>query len=263
MPTLQYDRPQKASNSSLGPTTLEIFDDFIQLWPLTSFVPVTASSPYNSAQAIGANSGTFSQATQTDPQGTAIISGAATTDKSGVQIQWNVAPVQLVQANGVYEYACRVKFSTASASDFFFGLATQNGTTHSILTGTRTSGAVLSNLDTTDYPDLVGIYKACNNAQAPGTLFYGVEGATGATATATPGFGVATTSYTVLMFQVLMNSSGVGGVINFYQDGSLLQSITAAALSTAALAPIIAAASGSTAGTQTTSIDFHQFEGTR
>ena len=257
--SLQYDRPQKLSTSALGPTTFEYFDDFQKAYPLTSSLPVTATSPYN-AQA--SSSGTFSQASPADAFGVAILSGAATTNKSGTQIQNDHAGI-VFAANGSYEATFRVKLSDGANSDLFVGLMNQYGASGSILNGAQ-STTLLSNLATTNWTDGVGIYKASLASISPGTGFYGLAFKASASTAQTSAWGVTSTSYTILMIQVLMGQGANGAnLVNFYQDGNLLSSLTVTTLTGVNLAPVVAFLSGTASGTITCSVDYVEVSGTR
>jgi hypothetical protein len=254
MASIQYNKPMKGGTVMQGPYVFEQFDDFDDAYPLTSNLPLTATSPYN-AQA--SNTGTFTQASPSDAFGVAVLSGAATTNKSGVQIQRDHAGF-VFASGGIYETACRIKLSDASNSDFFFGLYNQYGASGPILNGAQ-SATFLSNLDTTHYTDGVGIYKLFG-----ATGFYGLHQKTSTTTAITPVFGVATTAYTILGIQVLMGQGANGAaLVNFFQDGTLLSTLTVSSPTTSNLAPLVGFLSATASGTITCAVDWHYEAGSR
>ena len=243
-----YNVPQNGPSSMFGPLNYALFDDFDKAYPLTSNLPVTATSPYN---AIASNTGTFTQASPSDPDGVAILSGAATTTESGVQIQSNNATFQLAAGKN-YELAFRIKLSDAINSDLFVGLMNNYGASGAILNGSE-SATILGNLDTTHWTDGVGVYKKFGQAG-----FYGLQFATGAATGVTPVYGLAVSAkYTIIGIQIQMTNT-ISGIVNFFQDGVLLQSFNSVSMpaATVNLAPVVGFLSATATGTITCALDY-------
>lgn len=96
---------------------VNFFDDFVKEVPLTSSEPVSTSSNY---VGTALSSGTTSFATDAIG-GWCVLSGAATTDNSGSQIQQDVETFGLQLGKDI-AFSTRFKVSNAVDSHFFVGL---------------------------------------------------------------------------------------------------------------------------------------------
>ena len=239
-----YNQPYKNNDPGQGPSWARRFDDFDKAYPTG---PVTASSPYNS---IASNTGTFTQPAQTAANGVALLSGAATTTKSGIQIQRDMA--NIVLGLGVTcNLSVRVALSDATNSDFVFGIGTLVAATTPVLNGNETA-PVTSNIAGATYVDFVGLYKPY--AQ---TLFYPIQNKTSGSLTAGAAIGAATTSFTQLWMNIVMDPAvAAKGVVSFYQDDVLLVSYTSTTLPALNLAEMVGMLSATATGTISMQLDW-------
>lgn len=125
--------------SNTGPLWRRMWEDWNDVYALTSNEPVAASSPW-----IGTalSSGTFAQTT-TGLYGVAVQSAAATTDNSGSQVQGDLASWNL-PAGKAMEFIARVKQSDATQSEVLLGMCVTDTT---LLDGTGTLAAGLTFTD--------------------------------------------------------------------------------------------------------------------
>lgn len=122
-----------------------LWEDFDDELALTSNLPVAASSRW---VGTALSSGTFAQSTD-EAFGVAVLSGAATTDNSGAQIQGDMEYATLVAGKRL-QYFCRAKLSDATNTHFFNGLALTDTTLCDGADGVAGMTAT----------DAVGFYKA-------------------------------------------------------------------------------------------------------
>ena len=226
----------------------EFWDDFTKKYPLTSNLPVTASSPYNGT---ALNTGTFAQ-TSTITGGVAVLSGAATTDNSGVQIQTDVSFASLVKARKSH-WQAMLKCSDGTQDEWLGGIFTADTT---LLDGTGTTANLAS---TFSYG--VGFYKPDGESNV-----YGVIVRNSVLVYTTPAYAItAPTSNNHYYWVVAMDptTSGTGDVY-FYVNGTLINigSKTVTTMpydSEIVMAPAISFLTGDNTGTKTMTLDYHGY----
>lgn len=223
-------------------------DDFHKKYPLTSGVPVTASSPYNGTALA---SGTFAQTTAATG-GVAVFSGAATTDNSGVQIQRDVSSASLVAAKESH-FQCRMKSSDGTQDEWLAGICVADTT---LLDGTGTLANLPSN-----FSYGVGFYKPDGAADV-----YGFIVRNSVLVYSTPAYTLtAPTSYNHFYWVIAMDATTAGtGDAFFYVNGTLINigSKTVTTMpyeSEVVMAPAIAFNSGDASGTHTATFDYWHY----
>lgn len=231
---------QQFANFPNGPDWYTFFEEFDNEYALTSSLPVSASSPW-----VGSalSSGTYAMSTD-EKFGVAVLSGAATTDNSGAQIQVDMEAFSLV-AGKMVDFICRAKLSDGTEDELFMGLGITDTT---FLDGTGTLAGGLTHTDS------IGFYKPDGE-----TNIYGVvrRDSVNAVTGAIPLTG---TSYNVFAFRVIMDpvTNGTGTVV-FYLNGSEVGRLTSANMpydSEEILTPTIAFVSGNSTGTKTATVDY-------
>lgn len=224
-----------------GPGVFYQWEDFNDEYALTSNLPVAASSPW---VGTALTTGTFAQTTD-EQYGIAVLSGAATTDNSGTQIQRDME-CNTIQKGRKQRYMARFKLSDVTQSELFLGLSITD-TTLLDGGGTLASGMTAS--------DAVGFYKPdgeayiyiinrWNSAQA-------VTGAVNRTAL------VADTWYQV-WFEIEPDSNTDGiGKIRYGGEGITVGVMQVTTLPyDEVLTESIAFVTGDASGTKTCSIDY-------
>lgn len=221
-----------------GPMFRVTDDDFNDVYALTSNVPVSASSPYIGT---GLNSGTFSQ---TAGSSEAIISGAATTDNSGAQIQDDVANYNLVAGMQI-DFLARVKMSDATQQECLVGLCVIDTT---LLDGTGTLAGGLT------FSGGIGFYKPDDEAN-----WYFFVKTTSVNVVVSGSIAVPVASvYDVLKFTVIMdpvNASVAQIIYSINGKGSTINTNSMAA-NTVFYAKSWSANSGDAVGTHTCTLDY-------
>lgn len=232
------------SSGSLPPAIF--FDDFIDEYALTSNLPVAASSPW-----IGTalNSGTFAQTDAVnEAPGVATLSGAATTDDSGVQIQQDTEWICL-NAGKWTCFTTRVKLSDGTQDELFAGIALTDTT---LIDGAGTMAAGLTHTDSIAFykPDgEATIYGIIRRDSTSGAASHAVTGAISATLT----------DWAVLSFVVQMDTTAGSGTVIFYINGTEVGRLSSSTMPYAAEEPLaisLATLSGVNTGTKTCKVDF-------
>lgn len=225
--------------------SLPEWDIWAEAWKdgyaLTSDLPVSGSSPWIGT-ALAA--GTFAQ--PDGAFGVATLSGAATTDNSGLQLQTDREFVALRQGK-VCEFVGNFKLSDATESELLFAIAVRDTT---LLDGTGTLAAGLT------HSDGIGFYKPDGENNIYGYIRRdNVQANTGALAS------IADNTWTVLAVRIEMDPSVAGkGYVTFYKDGNVLgggANLTSTTMPYEAeedLAVSIAFLSGNNSGTKVCSV---------
>lgn len=214
------------------------FDDFQDLYALTSNQPVSASSPW-----IGTalSSGTFAQTTA-ENFGVAVLGAAATTDNSGTQIQGDFAGFGLVLGKRI-EMETRLKISDATQTEFFFGLGVVDTT---FLDGTGTLAGGLTHTGS------VGFYKPDGE-----TNIYALSRASSANVLTSGFSGLADATYLRLGMSIDMDPVTANrGLFAWYLNGVQMGTATVDANTTSQLTPTVAMNSGDALGTKTLNLDY-------
>lgn len=234
---------------SLPEFRTEFSDDFHDVYALTSNLTVDASSPW-----IGTalNTGTMLQTTA-DPGSSVILSGAATTDNSGVQIQTGTSGISLPTTAGQEAgFICRAKLSEATDSEFFCGLAVADTT---LLDGTGTLAAGLTHSDSFCF------YKPDNQTH----IFLCMWTGTAMSASIDLGAPPNATGYNIYAARYVAQSA-TGGQMIAYINGAMVSSATVAnatVQTTRDLRPSIAMLSGTASGTITATVDYGHWYASR
>lgn len=231
---------KEMENFPYGPTWYGFWEDFNDEYALTSNLPVAASSPW-----IGTalNSGTFAQTTD-EKFGVAVISGAATTDNSGAQIQLDMETFSLTAGKALRSLG-KFKLSESTQNEVLIGFCITDTT---LLDGTGTLAAGLT------FTDGVGFYKPDGETNLYGFIRRdSVQISTGA-------YSFDPTTYNVLSFEV-QPSSGTAATANvsFFINGvsiGTLSTTTAPQESEEVLALSVAFLSGDALGTKTATLDY-------
>lgn len=216
-------------------------EDFKDGYALTSDLPISGSSPWVGT-AIA--SGTFSQ--PDGVFGVATLSGAASTDNSGVQLQTDREFVALRQGK-TCELVAAFRLSDAVESELLFGVAVRDT---SLLDGTGSLAAGLT------HSDGVGIYKPDGESNIYGYIRRdNVQANTGALAS------IANDTWVTLAIRIEMDVSTAGkGYVTFFKDGSVLggganlSSTTMPYDAEEDMAVSVAFLSGNNSGTKTCSV---------
>jgi len=235
--------PTQFANFPAGPDYYHFFDDFDDELALTSNLPVAASSRW-----IGTalSSGTFAQSTD-EKFGVAVLSGAATTDNSGAQIQADMETFSFVTSKQT-DFIVRLKLSDATQDEFFAGLAITDPT---LLDGTGTLAGGLTHTDS------IGFYKPDG-----GTDVYLVVRRDSVNVASFSVGAVAADTYAVFAFRVEMSSTAGTGVVRAAKDGNWVTTSGGAYSTTIpydseeVLTPSIAFNTGDNSGTKTMTVDY-------
>ena len=214
------------------PLWFEAFDDFAE----------EISGPY---VATSIASGTFAKTTD-EAYGVAVLSGVATTDDTGYQLQRDMEIFTLLIGKNTDCFA-RLKLSEATQSSLFMGLAISDTTIQHATTDTVAGGLTIS--------DGVGWYKPDGEATAYGVIMRdSVIANTGAIVT------LVDATYVTLAVRVTMDPTTLGkGTAYFYADGAIvgaLNSLTMPYSAEEVLTPSVSFKSGSATGTMTCTVDF-------
>lgn len=227
--------------NALGAPWSVAFDDFKKVYPLTSALPVSASSPYIGT-ALAA--GTTSQATN-DSHGVMVFSGAATTDNSGAQIQDDVGSFTFLPGQRL-EAVARVKLSDATQTECFAGFAIVSTT---LLNGTGTLAGGFG------AAGMIGFYKPDDEANWYGIVRVGSVNLVVIGPIAQP----ITNTYDVLKVTVDMDPTVAQlGTVSFQINGKTAGPNPSASfpLSTALYTRSFSFNSGDAAVTRTCSLDY-------
>lgn len=222
------------------PLYYAFIEEFGDEYALTSNQPVAASSPW---VGTALNSGTFAQATD-ESFAVAVLSGAATTDNSGTQIQGDMETFALVLGKET-RFKTRLKLSDGTEDEVFAGLAITDTT---LCDGTGTLAGGLTHTDS------VGIYKPDG-----GTNVYGVIRRDSVQLSTDLG-AFTMTDYNRFEVVVQMDATTAGkGYALFYVNGVLkgrLDSTTMPYSAEEILTPSLAFNSGNNTGTKTCTVDY-------
>lgn len=189
------------------------------------------------------SSGTIAVTTD-EEYGVATLSGAATTDNSGYQLQSDMEAFAIVTGKEA-GITCRVKLSDGTQDELFVG-ASITDTTMLDGTGTLAGGMTMT--------DSFGFYKPDGSTLTYGTIRRdSVQLATG-------GVAVDFTSYKILDIKVQPSGTTAGsGKITFYVDGVMLGSLDSTTLPYSGeeiLALALAFVTGDNTGTKTCKPDY-------
>lgn len=172
-------------------------------------------------------------------------SGAATTDNSGSQIQFDMETVSL-NAGKTVQFLCRgAKCSDGTQDEYFIGLAITDTT---LLDGTGTLAGGCTHTDS------IGFYKPDGESNVYGVVRRdSVQLATGA-------FAITNTQYNVFAMRIVMDPSTAGkGYVEYFVNGTFigrLDSTTMPYDSEEILTPSLAFNTGDASGTKTCDHDF-------
>lgn len=212
------------------------FDHFVDEYALTSNEPVTGTSPW-----IGTALSSGTTAFSTDVVGgVCVLSGAATTDNSGSQIQTDVEAFAL-QAGKDLVFASRFKVSNAIESHLFAGIGITDTTFLDGADGT----ACLANTAS------LGLFSPDDAA-----TLYVIAGNTtivGQSAVHT----LVDDTYLVGEFHVRMDPSVAGaGAVTVFINGNYITTVNMTNLSTTEMAVTLAQVSGTASGTVSATFDY-------
>ena len=233
--------PYQFSNWPNAPKYYVFWEDFGKEYPLTSNLPVTATSPYS---ATALNTGTFAQTTD-EGLAVAVLSGAATTDNSGVQLQGDMETFSLIAGKRVRALT-RWKCSDGTEDEVYFGIGITDTT---FIDGAGTLAAGLTHTDS------VGVYKPDGEAN-----LYGVVRRDSVNVIVTGAVPITATSYNTIGFEVLMDPTTAGlGYFNFFVNGTQYTGGSSTVMPYSAeeiLTPTFAFLTGNATGTKTCTVDF-------
>lgn len=220
-----------------GPDKVVFWTDFAEKdWPLTTNEPVTASGPWIGT-ALASGTTAFTDAVG----GAVILSGAATTDNSGSQIQHDLG-LWAAQASKNMALYVRLKPSVATDIRFLAGICTTDTTAMDGADGF----AALTGVNT----DVLGFFKpddvttAYLVALSAGVVV--LQHAIGAVAAAT---------WYELEFVFTADETAGSGKFQIWVNRVLVGETRTNSLPTTTLAAILACVSGSASGTISTTID--------
>lgn len=237
----QTYKPYGFENFPLEADWYVVQDDFDKEYPLTTNLPVSATSPYvGTALAVG----TFAQTTD-EKFGVAVFSGAATTDNSGVQIQRDMETFSIT-ASKYLQFMTKLKLSDGTQDEFFAGLGITDTT---FLDGTGTLAGGLTHTDS------VGFYKPDGESNV-----YGVMRRDSVTL-ATGAYAITGTSYNVFSFEVRPSATAGTAKVLFMVNGVVigdLDSTTAPQEAEEILTPTLAFVTGDASGTKTMTVDYYR-----
>ena len=220
-----------------GPDRIVFFTDFAEKdWPLTSSEPVTASGPWIGT-ALASGTTAFTDAVG----GTVILSGAATTDNSGSQIQHDLG-VWAAQASKDMAFYVRFKLSNATDSHFFAGIATTDTTAMDGADGTAALTGVVA--------DAIGFFKADDAA----TLALVGDNASAITFTTSAGT-LTDNTYVEMEFVYRATATAGSGTFYIYKDRVAIGQASTTALPTTTLALLLSQVSGTATGTVSATVD--------
>jgi hypothetical protein len=192
------------------------------------------------------SSGTFAQTTD-EKFGVAVLSGAATTDNSGAQIQADMETCSLVTSKTT-RFMVRLKLNEITENEFAAGLSITDTT---MLDGV---GTLAAGLTPTDF---VGFYKPDGAADV-----YCVVRRDSVNVVAFSVGAVVADTYAVWAFEVVMSSTAGTGTIRAAKDGNWVQQ-SGGAYSTVMpydseeiLTPAVAFVTGDNVSTKTCTVDY-------
>ena len=218
-----------------SPDVIVFWSDFAERdWPLTSNEPVTASGPWIGT-ALASGTTAFTDAIG----GTVILSGAATTDNSGSQIQHDLG-LWALQASKDIAFYVRFKLSNATDSHFYAGVGTTDTT---FIDGGDADAALV-------HTDSFGIWKP-DDAAIP---YFTVNNAT----TITKPFAfpaLSDNTYVELEFLYQASATAGSGVVKCYTNRTLVGQGSVSGGPTTTLALVLAQVSGTATGTVSATID--------
>jgi len=238
----QTNYPHQWQSFPAGPD----FFDFWEDWADEYTGQTTSAAAGNRWIHTLLSSGTFAQTTD-EKFGVAVLSGAATTDNSGAQIQADMETCSLVTSKTT-RFIVRLKLSDATQDEFFAGLAITDTT---LLDGTGTLAAGLTHTDS------VGFYKPDG-----ATDVYCVVRRDSVNVVSFSVGSVAADTYAVFAFEVVMSSTAGTGQIRAAKDGNWVTqagggySTVMPYDSEEILAPSLAFNTGDNVGTKTLTVDY-------
>lgn len=230
------------NNFPLGPDWFVFWEDFNDEYALASNEPVAASSPW-----IGTalSSGTFAQSTD-EKFGVAVLSGAATTDNTGSQIQGDMEFIALVAGKRT-RFMTRLKLSDATQDEVLAAIAITDTT---LIDGTGTMAGGLSHTDS------LGAYKPDGSTD----IFFYVRRDSVNTNIGPFSSKIVAATYAVIAFEVEMDPVVAGrGKMSCYIDGTQVGVITSDTFpyeSEEVLTPSIAFVTGDALLTKTCTVDY-------
>lgn len=224
-----------AAISSFGFSNVgKLFDNFPNA-PTRSgyFVDFNTDEDANQFVSTTAASGTFS-VLDTLQHGFGRISGAATTDNSGSELQYDAANVALATSKHT-RFTARLKVSDATQSDLVVGLAVLDTS----LFASAPSSAIWFRKDDDDaYLDAV------------------IRSGSSEVASSTGVYTLADDTTVTLSIDVAMTSTSNKGTVTFYVNGTSVATITNSSLPSSIMAGTVAFISGNASGTKTCDIDY-------
>ncbi len=239
----QTYKPWQFEPFPAGPHSYCFWEDFDDEYALTSNLPVAASSGW-----IGTalNSGTFAQSVD-EQFGVAVLSGAATTDNSGAQIQRDMEITALVTGK-VTEFIVRLKCNEITENEFAAGLSLTDTT---MLDGV---GTLAAGLTPTDF---VGFYKPDGAADV-----YFVVRRDSVNVVTFSVTSIVASTYVVLAFRAEMSATAGTGTFRVAVDGNYVTNsgggyTTVAPYSAEEiLTPALAFVTGDNLSTKTMTVDY-------
>lgn len=223
---------------SYNPVDVAFFwDDFIDEYALTSSEPVTGTSPW-----IGTALASGTTAFANDVNGgTCILSGNATSDNSGSQIQLDTESFA-VQASKDLAFGCRFQMSEATDNHFFAGLGITDTTFLDGADGT----AALANTAS------LGFFKPDD-----GATLYLVAGNGASTIVAqTAVLTVAAATWYTAEFVYRGSATAGNGSVDVYINKNYITTVNITGASTTEMAITLASVSGSATGTISSTFDW-------
>lgn len=166
--------------------------------------------------------------------GAAVLSGAATTDDSGVEMQRDAATVQFETGKRT-RLLFRLKVSDATQSDLRVGLATLDT---SLIASAPTDAVWFSKDDGDALLDL--------NVRAAGADVTTTAGA----------YTLANDTWTRLAIDVNMSATANRGTVTFYVDGASVASSVISGLPSGVMSASVAIQSGDATGTKTATVEY-------
>jgi hypothetical protein len=234
--------PDQFNNFPLGPDWFVFWDDFNDEYALTSNEPVAASSPW-----VGTALSSGTTAFSTDEKfGVMVLSGAATTDNSGSQVQGDMETISF-NAGKKVRFLARLKLSDGTEDEVYAGLGISDTT---FLDGTGTLAGGLTHTDS------VGFYKPDGSTD----IFFVVRRDSINSTIGPFSSRIVAATYAVLAFEVEMDPTVAGrGVARAYIDGVSLGSLNSDTFpydTEEILTPTLAFVSGNATGTKTCTVDY-------
>lgn len=219
-----------------NPPACIVSRDFMTDEDLTEFVATAIASGTNAV-------------IDTEPCGVARLSGVATTDDSGCELQYDAGGVALSLSQTI-KFSTRVRFGESTSTDmptqcdFYTGICTLDT---SIIASAPTNGIYFRKDDGDDYIDLVIRTAAADVIVA--------------TAAAT----AVKDTWMRLEIQIVMNATSGSGTVTFYKDGTTIGSFNTTSLpaSTSIMSMFSAFQTGNNLGTKYVDIDWIAVEQTR